>query len=195
MTGKDFFKINNEKGISLKKGIFLVSPPLMADGIFHKSVILLLEYNEEGSLGLILNKLSNVNISDVLKELPDFHKPAFLGGPVATNHLQTLHKHPFVPDAVNIIDNIFWGGDFKKTFEMINLNHIDKNDINFYLGYSGWAQGQLEKELKQNLWILVSVERYNIWKIPADLLWETIVTDLGLNPKVAANIPDNPIYN
>ncbi|HIE16055.1 MAG TPA: hypothetical protein EYP69_03920 [Bacteroidales bacterium] len=78
---------------------------------------------------------------------------------------------------------------------MINLNHIDKNDINFYLGYSGWAQGQLEKELKQNLWILVSVERYNIWKIPADLLWETIVTDLGLNPKVAANIPDNPIYN
>ena len=194
MSEKDFFKINNIPNAPLQKGTMLVSPPLMADGVFHKSVILLLEHNDEGSLGLIINKPTNYKVSQVLKELPDFNKDTFFGGPVSANHIQVLHRLSSIADSVNIINDVFWGGDFKKIFEMINLNHINETEINFYLGYAGWSPEQLNKEMEENFWILVPGEKYDIWNEP-ETLWETIITELGLNPKIAATIPDDPMYN
>ncbi len=194
MSEKDFFKINDSTNTKLQKGTMLVSPPLMADGIFHKSVVLLLEHNDEGSLGLIINKPTNFKVSEVLKELPEFNKYTYFGGPVSTNHVQVLHRLSSFSESSNIINDIFWGGDFKKIFELINLKHINETEINFYLGYAGWTQGQLDEELKRQLWILVPGGKYDIWNKP-ELLWEKIVTQLGLNPKIAENIPDDPMYN
>ncbi len=194
MLEKDFFKINNVTNAKLQKGTMLVSPPLMADGIFHKSVVLLLEHNEEGSLGLIINKPTNFKVPKIIKQLTDFNKNIFFGGPVAVNHVQILHCFSSLSESTNIINDIYWGGDFKKILELINLGHINETEINFYLGYAGWIQGQLDEEMERQFWTLVSGEKYDIWNKPEEL-WENIITDLGLNPKIATNIPDDPMYN
>jgi len=195
MKEKDLFNINNINKIPLNKGVLLVSPPLMGDGIFHKSVVLLLQHNEEeGTVGLILNKPTTFKVSDILKALPDFHEEVFFGGPVSPNHTQVLHRLSSMPESTHIINDIYWGGNYPKIFEMLELNYIDSSDIKFYVGYAGWAPGQLEDEMEKNFWILVNAEKYDLWDRP-ESLWEKIITELGLDPKIATNIPDNPMYN
>ncbi len=189
------FNINNFKNIPIDKGILLVSPPLMGDGIFHKSVVLLLDHNEkDGTVGIILNKPTTYKVSDIVKMLPNFHKEVFFGGPVAINNIQILHRLSSIKESVHIINDTYWGGNYHKIFEMIDLNHIEGSEINFYIGYAGWAPGQLEKEMENKFWILVNAEKYNLWE-NSETLWENIITELGLDPKIAATIPDDPIYN
>jgi len=195
MIEKDLFNIKNINNIPLEKGVLLVSPPLMEDGIFHKSVVLLLEHNnEEGTVGIILNKPTTYKVSDILKALPDFHEEVFFGGPVSPDHTQVLHRLSSLPESTNIINDTYWGGNYQKIFEMIELNQIDGSEINFYVGYAGWAPGQLEEEMGKKFWILVNAEKYDLWDKP-EFLWENIITELGLDPKIAENIPDNPMYN
>lgn len=193
MTEKDFFNINSMTQIP-EKGMLLVSPPLMVDGIFHKSVILLLQHSEEGSMGFIINKQTNLSLTDVVNESLEYNEATFFGGPVSINQIQVLHKISTIPESINVYDSIFWGGDFKILFDMIKKHQLCPSDAKFYLGYAGWSHGQLEDEIKNGSWLIVPAENYNFWD-NTDTLWEKVVKDMGLNPKIVKIIPDNPTYN
>ncbi len=193
MSEKDFFNIKSANQIP-EKGILLISPPLMADGIFHKSVILLLEHSKEGSMGFIINKQTNLTLADVINETPEFKEATFFGGPVSPNQLQVLHKRSSIPESINIYDGIYWGGDFKLLFDLINKHKINAHDIKFYLGYAGWSPGQLEEEIDKGSWLMVPAENYDFWE-SGPSLWETVVKDLGMNPKIVETVPDDPRYN
>ena len=144
-------------GLKPKKGKLLIAEPsLTGDVSFNRSVVLLAEHNDEGSVGFILNKPLNYSMNDLVDEI-EVPFPVFNGGPVEQDNLYFIHKVPdLIPNSVEISDGIYWGGDFEITVMLVNSGKISQKDIRFFLGYSGWASLQLDQELDSKSWIVVA---------------------------------------
>ena len=90
------------------KGKILISAPLL-DDIFKRSVILLTEHNEEGSVGFIINKPTSYKLHDIIEDFPEFNAKAFLGGPVLQNSINFIHKSNNILDGgFEIAEGIYW---------------------------------------------------------------------------------------
>ena len=139
----------------LKKGYLLIAEPsLIGDLSFNRSVILLADYNESGSVGFIINKPLKYTIQDLIPDINADFK-IYNGGPVEQDNLYFIHNIPdLIPNSVEISDGIYWGGEYESTKELINNGKINKNNIRFFLGYTGWEENQLETELGANSWIV-----------------------------------------
>lgn len=180
-----------------KKGKLLIAEPtLTGDVSFNRSVVLLAEHNEEGSVGFILNKPLDYNISDLITEI---HIPfqVFNGGPVEQDNLYFIHKVPHLIDnSIEISDGIYWGGDFENTINLINKKVITHKDIRFFLGYSGWESFQLDQELSSKSWIVVK-NKYesDIIHKPTNAFWKEKMMELGGNYLLWSNAPENPSLN
>lgn len=180
-----------------KKGKLLIAEPaLTGDVSFNRSVVLLAEHNEEGSVGFILNKPLDYDISDLVTEI---HVPfqVFNGGPVEQDNLYFIHKVPnLIQDSIEISDGIYWGGDFETTIELINQGVITTNDIRFFLGYSGWASLQLDQELLSRSWI-VATNKYesDIIQKSSIAFWKEKMIELGGDYLLWSNAPENPALN
>ena len=97
-----------------KGKILIAEPSILNDDSFNRSVILLSEHNESGSVGFILNKPSPYTIKDLLPEINSSLK-IYFGGPVSENNLYFVHKVPeLIPDSIEITNGIYWAGDFKR---------------------------------------------------------------------------------
>ena len=145
-----------------KKGCLLVAEPtILNDMSFNRSVILLTEHTKEGSVGFILNKPLSYSINELIPEI-DANFMVYNGGPVEQDNLYFLHNVPeLIPESVEISYGLYWGGDFETTKDLINEGKISKENIRFFLGYSGWDTNQLDEELEDNSWIIVENELQN----------------------------------
>ncbi|GGW26628.1 YqgE/AlgH family protein [Arenibacter certesii] len=180
-----------------KKGKLLIAEPtLSGDVSFHRSIVLLAEHNKEGSVGFILNKPLNYNISDLVTEI-EVPFRVYNGGPVEQDNLYFIHKVPeLVENSIEISDGIYWGGDFNSIVEMINNKVISEDDIRFFLGYSGWSSLQLEAELNSKSWIVVeNVYHCAIIQKSANAFWKEKMLELGGNYLIWSNSPENPNLN
>jgi putative transcriptional regulator len=178
------------------KGRILLSEPLLGDYFFGRSVVLLAEHNEEGSFGTILNKPISANFNEVVKDFPEFDAPVYLGGPVDTENLFYVHtKGDMIPDSLEIIKGVFWGGDIEMLKEMMLLKTILPKDIRFFIGYSGWAARQLELELEKNSWIIARATAKQVFDIEPTTMWEQIVNKMGEEYKYWKNFPIDPNAN
>ncbi|MFS4468462.1 YqgE/AlgH family protein [Maribacter sp. 2210JD10-5] len=180
-----------------KKGKLLIAEPsLTGDVSFNRSVVLLAEHNEEGSIGFILNKPLEYQITDLVTEiLIPFQ--VYNGGPVEQDNLYFIHKVPHLIDnSIEISDGIYWGGDFDKTVELINAETISEDDIRFFLGYSGWSSLQLDQELISKSWIVVD-NKYEsqIIKKSSVAIWKEKMVELGGDYLLWSNAPENPSLN
>ena len=184
--------------ISLKpsKGkILIAEPSILGDDSFNRSVILLSEHNESGSVGFILNKPSQYTIRDLLPEIDSSFK-IYFGGPVSENNLYFVHKVPeLIPDSIEITNGIYWAGDFETVQYLLKDNILSKNDIRFFLGYSGWSKSQLEDELTSTSWLVVENEFKNLFKIGHNNFWKNELIKIGGVYKIWANSPKNPSLN
>lgn len=183
--------------MTIKKGKILTSEPsIIGDIHFNRSIILLVEHGEEGSIGFILNKPMSLNIRDLIPSI-DSNFVIYNGGPVQQDRLYFIHNIPkLITDSIKITEGLYWGGNFMKVSKLINNGGIYKNDIRFFLGYSGWDAGQLKNELKTNTWIL-SENKYNknIIKIVDENLWKKQMLDLGGEYTLWSNAPEYPSHN
>ena len=164
-----------------KKGKLLIAEPaLTGDVSFNRSVVLLAEHNEEGSVGFILNKPLDYHINDLVTEIFVPFR-VYNGGPVEQDNLYFIHKVPhLINNSIEISDGIFWGGDFEKTIELINNQEISEEDIRFFLGYSGWASLQLDEELTSKSWIVVKNEyQSEIIQKSTTAFWKEKMLQLG----------------
>ncbi|UII76081.1 YqgE/AlgH family protein [Flagellimonas sp. HMM57] len=180
-----------------KKGKLLVAEPtLTGDVSFNRSVVLLAEHNNEGSVGFILNKPLDYTINDLISEITVPFK-VFNGGPVEQDNLYFIHKVPhLIQDSIEISDGIFWGGDFEKTVELINNKTITAQDIRFFLGYSGWDSSQLDQELSSKSWIVVRNEyESGILEKSSNAFWKEKMVELGGDYLLWSNAPENPSLN
>lgn len=180
-----------------KKGKLLIAEPnLTGDVSFNRSVVLLAEHNDEGSVGFILNKPLEYDICDLVTEIQVPFK-VFNGGPVEQDNLYFIHKVPeLIEGSVEISDGIYWGGDFEKTIELINNLTITEADIRFFLGYSGWDSLQLDQELSSNSWVVVQNEyESGIIEKSSTAFWREKMIELGGDYLIWSNAPENPALN
>ncbi len=186
-------KSNNLKP---KAGRLLISEPFMGDYYFGRSVVLLVEHNDEGSFGVVLNKLIEAPINDVLKGLPPFDSKIYLGGPVDTS--STFYIHSLgnkIEGSVEIGNGLYWGGDIEIIKEMILLNQLNSSNIRFFIGYSGWEANQLEGELESNSWIVSTDTNKSILNMPIKDMWKTILQNMGSIYNYWSKFPIDPGIN
>jgi putative transcriptional regulator len=186
------------ENINLEKGRLLIAEPsIIGDISFNRSVILLAEHTNSGSIGFILNKPLDFSLKDLLPELnKDFI--LYNGGPVEQDNLYFIHKVPkLIPNSVEISEGIYWAGDFDTVCNLINLGEISENDIRFFLGYSGWDTNQLFEELNHHSWVVVKNKYQSniIEKKYNSSLWKQKMIELGGNYLIWSNAPENPDLN
>jgi putative transcriptional regulator len=182
--------------IPVGPGKILISEPLLMDGIFSRSVVLLVEHNDEGSLGYVLNKNSNFTIQQLLPDFKGFYTPVFIGGPVATNTLHFIYTHDKpLSNSKNIFSNVYWGGDINELLQMLKKGEIAEKDIRFFIGYSGWGKNQLQNEIKANYWVVTNPIKEQIFEENPQMLWKRSVILLDKKFHFWLNVPLNPILN
>jgi putative transcriptional regulator len=181
----------------LNKGYLLIAEPsIIGDLSFNRSVILLADHNADGSVGFIMNKPLKYTINDLIPEINANFK-IFNGGPVEQDNLYFIHNIPeLIPNSIEISNGIYWGGDFESTKELINKGQIKKENIRFFLGYTGWEENQLEKEMEANSWIITknNYENKIIGKSTAHF-WKEQIIELGGEYLIWSNAPENPYLN
>jgi putative transcriptional regulator len=190
-----FFKIEYNQVVP-RKGRILISEPFLSDTYFKRSIVLLTEHNDEGSVGFVLNKPLDIKVSDVIQGFPVSNAKVCIGGPVNTNSIHFIHRlGHIIPKSEEIIEGIFWGGDFDFMKEMIRHGELQQHDIRFFLGYSGWSTGQLDKELAQNSWVVTDINASQVMAYHKQTHWRDTLLHLGEKYKVWANFPENPSMN
>ena len=191
----DILKIKTNN-ISPAKGKVLISEPFLLDYYFKRSVVLLAEHNEEGSFGLIVNKPVEWKLGDILKGFPDFNAPVYIGGPVKTDSLFFIHtRADIIDESLEILDGLYWGGDIEIVKELIMINRIGRDEIKFFVGYSGWVANQLEEELERNSWLVSKIKPQKIMQADTENLWDDTLEQLGEDYSYWSNFPYDPAMN
>ncbi len=181
----------------LEKGkILIAEPSIIGDISFNRSIILLVEHGNNGSIGFILNKPMNLNISDLIPEIESNFK-IYNGGPVQQDNLYFIHKiSDLIPESIMISEGLYWSGNFEYVLKLIKKGEINKNDIRFFLGYSGWDSNQLNNELNNNTWILTeNSHNKNIITAVDEVFWKNKMLDLGGEYSLWSNAPEHPSHN
>jgi putative transcriptional regulator len=179
------------------KGVLLVAEPsIIGDVSFNRSVVLLAEYNESGSVGFILNKPLEYKLKDFIPEI-NSNLTVYNGGPVEQDNLYFIHRIPeIIPDSIEISNGIYWGGDFKAISGLLQEDALKEDQIRFFLGYSGWASEQLEQELEVNSWVVAPNKYKNdIIGKAYNNFWKEKMIEFGGDYVIWSNAPENPIYN
>jgi putative transcriptional regulator len=181
---------------SPEKGRILISEPFLNDPNFKRTIILLSEHTEEGSVGFVLNKPTEYKLNDVVEDFPEFDAAVFYGGPVQLNTLQFLYKgENIIEGSMEILPGLFWGGSFDILKTLIEAKSVKPEDFRFFLGYSGWGEGQIDDELELKSWIVADTDIENIFSDEPDKLWREILKGMGKKFAILASFPDNPSVN
>jgi putative transcriptional regulator len=191
----DLFAILPEDKIP-EKGKVLISEPFLPDTFFNRSIVYLTDHTEQGSVGFILNKKLDLKICDAIEGFEDWEEKLNMGGPVAPDTLHYLHNlGSLIPKSIKVENNIFWGGDIDIIRELIKTGKIRNSQIRFFLGYSGWSAGQLERELSEDSWVIATVESDIVMSNRGEDTWKRVLRNLKNKYRVWADFPDSPDMN
>jgi putative transcriptional regulator len=191
----DLFTILPEDKIP-EKGKILISEPFLADSYFNRSIIYLTDHTPQGSIGFILNKKLELQVSDAIEGFDGCDDNLNMGGPVAPDTLHYLHcLGDSIPKSVLVAENIFWGGDIDSIRELIRLKEIKQSQIRFFLGYSGWSAGQLERELKENSWVIAKVSSNIVLDNNGEDTWKRVLRSFKNKYRMWADFPESPDMN
>lgn len=178
------------------QGKLLISEPFMSDSYFKRAVVLLSEHDEKGSVGFILNKLTDVMLNQAVEDFPDFNVPLYFGGPVETDMLFYIHTlGERLKDSREIISGIYWGGDYEQLKFLVDTKQVSKHEVRFYAGYSGWMPKQLDTEMKEKSWMVGETNLDFTFYEDALTLWSKVLRSMGSEYAMLANFPENPNLN
>ncbi len=182
----------------LGKGIFLIATPSLREPNFRQTVVLLCEHGEEGALGVVINRQTEMNITEVLPQVPILegqNHMVFEGGPVQRNHLLILYKTPEGPeDTHHVFDGVYLGGNMT-ALENILKNPFSQDNFRTFMGYSGWAPGQLESEMEIGSWLTLPADSSFMLDRDDTRLWGDILRSLGDQYAIYTDMPTDPQMN
>ena len=178
----------------------LLSMPQLADPNFERSVILMLEHDDEGSFGLVLNQPSDTPMNELLALLEldwqgDREAVVWNGGPVMPTSGWVLHGPSAVAAEIapTLQQALEKGGSFALGSELFlssspeilgRLAENPPDDLRFFLGYSGWGPGQLAEEMMRGSWLHASTDPELIFRCPAEDMWLRALRSLGIEPEI-----------
>ena len=171
-------------------GQLLLAHPALRDSNFCRTVVLMSAHDSDGAMGVVLNRplgqrLGQLNGQFAFGPLSDVE--VFRGGPVQTEQL-ILAAWQFRSDGFKL----YFGIEPEKAEQ---LKTEDGLHVRAFLGYSGWVRGQLEKELKQDTWVIAQVPG-DLLEQPQDMgLWRAVLGGMGPEWKLLANEPEDPAEN
>ncbi len=196
-TYNNIFKITHNNLLPAQ-GSILISEPFLQDAYFQRSVVLLVEHNTQGSMGFVLNKKTDLILNTFFPELEEYPEiPIYLGGPVSANRLFFIHSlgDLIVPDSVKIKDRLYFDGDFEALKRYIQNGHSIEGKVKFFLGYSGWTEGQLGNEINKNSWVVSHAAKENVLLADGESFWKNSLEQLGSNYEAWTKYPKDPYLN
>ena len=185
----------------MRPGTLLISRPFLGDPNFERSVVLLCrDEPEDGTFGLVLNRLTSLTLGDVLELPPETGVaaaglPIYVGGPVEPDTLHYLHRRSDLPGAVHLGQDVYWGGDFVLLLGLIGSGDVAATEVRLFAGYSGWGVGQLAGEMQGQSWIRHPASAGKVFTLVSDAFWRDILREKGGRFKVLANYPVDPRLN
>lgn len=193
----NIFKITHNNLLPAQ-GSILISEPFLQDAYFQRAVVLLVEHTDQGSMGFVLNKKTDLIVNAFFPELEEFPEmPIYLGGPVSANRLFFIHSlgDLIIPDSVKINDHLYFDGDFEALKRYIQTGHPIDGKVKFFLGYSGWTEGQLGNEIDHNSWVVSHTSKNNVLLADGEGFWKDSLGDLGGNYEAWTKYPKDPYLN
>ncbi|TVP50237.1 MAG: YqgE/AlgH family protein [Mongoliibacter sp.] len=180
-----------------ESGNLLISEPFLQDENFVRSVVLICEHNENGSFGLVLNKLSILKLNELIEDVSITECEVYVGGPVEQNTLHFIYfGEKQTENSIELAKGLWWGGNFEEILEKISLGILKRDLIRFFIGYSGWAIGQLDAEIEEKTWIISdNIDSENIFTASPEELWKIILKSMGGEYQMMANYPIDPRLN
>lgn len=184
----------------MRPGTLLISKPFLGDPNFERSVVLLCrDEPDEGTFGLVLNRLTHLTLGDVLDLPHPGHAaadvPLYLGGPVEPNTLHYVHQRADLPGAQELGQDVYWGGDFALLLGLLGSGVVTAAEVRLFVGYSGWSRGQLAAEMESQSWIRQPASAGKVFTLASDAFWRDILREKGGRYKVLANYPVDPSLN
>jgi len=185
-----FLPVQSKNPKSLGAGKLLVASRDLADPIFAKTVILLVQYDAKGVVGLVLNRRTDIPLSRVLEDLKAAKgrsDQVYLGGPVETPAVFGLLKSPArIEGAERIFGGVYLIST-KALFEETISTRPDSGVFHVYLGYAGWTNDQLQKEVELGAWFIFPSDASTVFNTDPDSLWSKLIRNMEL--KLAENEP------
>jgi putative transcriptional regulator len=176
------------------RGKLLVASPALVDPNFARTVVLITEHNDDGAMGIVLNRPAETRVDDLLPELtavaPD--ETLFVGGPVQPDAIVLLAEFSD-PDAAAWIVAADVGlaaadRELSELAEVVRRGRL-------YAGYSGWGPGQLEAELELDSWIVEPPMPAELFPDDPEALWSDVLDRKGGQYQLIARMPDDPSLN
>lgn len=182
--------------ISPGPGILLIAEPFLKDPNFSRTVVFICDHHEQGSFGFVLNRQFEHTLDELMNGIGDLKIPVYYGGPVQMDTIHFLHEYPEeIVGSYEIMNGIYWGGDFELAVDLLRKGTIDPGKIRFYIGYSGWSEGQLNQELDQKSWLTVEASPKLVFHRNVDEIWKDALKTLGGDYEMMVNFPTDPQLN
>jgi len=176
--------------------MFLVAKRSLDGPHFGQSVVYLVEHDEDGTLGLIVNRSSDISLSEALPDIEDRQAAAhalFYGGPVGLPMILMLVRSESVTEGMaHVVDNVYISAD-RRVLDEVLAAKKPASEVRFYIGHSGWAAGQLDDELERGSWHLVAADTDAIFSDETGALWDRLIERLEPRGIQVDNGPSLPI--
>ena len=177
------------------RGQLLVAGPALLDPNFWRTVVLIIEHNEDGALGLVLNRPSETSVGEAVPQLSELLDPAqdlFIGGPVQPSAVIVLAEFEDPADAALIaFDDVGVLGTGPSEEQLAAGIRAGRA----FLGHAGWGPGQLDDELERGDWILEPAKLEDAFSSEARRLWSDVLTRKGGSYALVARMPADPSMN
>lgn len=174
------------------RGQLLIANSSILTDYFHNSVILMIEHDQIGAFGLVLNKPLGSRVSGVLQGIPENDAMLFSGGPVDSSFISILHENGSLPDpGIEVIPGVYMG----RTFEL--LLTVMRSDARYrvFQGYSGWGSSQLEEEILRKSWVAAASTAEMIFNNNIESVWRDALKSKGGIYRYFAEHTKDPMLN
>ena len=164
------------------RGVFLVANRRLQDVNFSRSVVLLTDHSDVGTVGLIINKKSTVPITSVVPKLQEFESRdanLHFGGPVSLQSVRILVRSLVeIAPSQRIIQDVYFINSIEVLHKLLEQDTSLGKSMKFFAGYAAWRPGQLEGELARGDWHLVKASPAIIFSKDVDTVWKELVEPL-----------------
>ena len=165
-------------GYDLERGMFLVASRRLVDPNFSESVVLLLEYDAEGALGLIVNRPTKLQLTDLLPDVEELKERVdivYLGGPVSKNRVIVLMRSAQHPrEAGRVFADTYVSSSMETLKQAVSMSLVG-DAFHTYVGYAGWGSGQLDDEVSRGDWYVSPAQEAIVFDRASEEIWPELI--------------------